>query len=107
MITKLACAALVTFALTGAAAAAEDGIVLHFDASLAATPEGRADMLSSIGRTAREACARTGTRVRDHACEETFTMSAIRSVQRADLREALLGDYAARNATEMAEAGSD
>lgn len=96
MITKLAHAAVITLALVGSAAASESGVAtttLRFDAAAADTEEGRAAMLADIKRVAREACADTGTRVRNQDCEDNFALTAIASIERPALQAQLKQDY--------------
>ncbi len=67
--------------------------MMRFDAAAGQSAEGRAEMLAAIGRTARAACSDTGSRLRDRDCEAAFTLSAIQSVARPDLRADLMQDH--------------
>ncbi|MFO1237863.1 MAG: UrcA family protein [Alphaproteobacteria bacterium] len=91
MITKLASVAAVTLMLAMPAAAQE--FTLRIDADKLATPEGRATVLSRIARAARNACATTGTRLRDAKCEAEFTLGAINSIKRPEIQAQLRQDY--------------
>ena len=99
MITKLAHAALITLALAGAAVADEGPrgevatTTLRFSAAAAETEAGRAAMLADIRRAAREACADTGTRLRNADCEDDFALSAIASIERPELQAQLKQDF--------------
>lgn len=100
MITKLASVAAVTVML--AVPAAAEGFTMRIDPAMVATPEGRAAVLSRIERAASNACATTGTRLRDAACEAEFTLGAIESIRRPEIQARLRQDYLGAAGPEVA-----